>query len=207
MATTPPAKARCIICDKERSAVRCEGCLQIFCYNHLSDHRQDLNKQLDEIETNRDIFRQALTQQTTDSKNDLLLKQIDDWKCDSFREIEQIAEECKKRLVQYTTDHISQRETDLAKLTDQLRYIRQENDFNELDLNELREKLTQLEQQLDQPLSISIQRDSSLPINQISVVISSSKFVFLHILEKDKYLVKNVQQKPHVDNELVSKEY
>ncbi len=49
-------KARYIICSKDRSAVRCEGCLQIFCYNHLTDHRQELNEQLDEIEVNRDTY-------------------------------------------------------------------------------------------------------------------------------------------------------
>jgi hypothetical protein len=47
---TVTGKARCIICEKERSAVRCEGCLQIFCFNHLNDHRQEFNRELDEIE-------------------------------------------------------------------------------------------------------------------------------------------------------------
>ena len=47
-------KAQFIICNKERSAVRCESCLQIFCRNHLNDHCQELSQELVEIETDPD---------------------------------------------------------------------------------------------------------------------------------------------------------
>lgn len=55
-------KGHCITCGKGKGAVGCEGCLQVFCLNHLIEHRQKLSTQLDEIEVNRDIFRQALTE-------------------------------------------------------------------------------------------------------------------------------------------------
>ncbi|CAF1550279.1 unnamed protein product, partial [Adineta steineri] len=61
---TVASKARCVTCGKEKSTVRCDGCSQPFCYNHLVDHRQELNKQLDEIEVSRDLFRQTLTEQS-----------------------------------------------------------------------------------------------------------------------------------------------
>ena len=47
---TSTIKNRCIICDKEKASFRCEGCLQTFCNKHCNDHRQELSKQLDEIE-------------------------------------------------------------------------------------------------------------------------------------------------------------
>jgi len=170
-------KARCITCGKDRSAVRCEGCLQIFCYNHLTDHRQELNKQLDEIEVNRDIFRQTLTQQTTDLKNHSLIKHIDEWEEDSIKKIQQKAEESRQLLFQHTTEHINQIEVNLHKLTEELRQMRQENDFNEIDLTKVKEKLTQLEKELNQPPNISIQRDSASPVNKICVIVSSGKYV------------------------------
>jgi len=168
-------KARCIICGKDRSAVRCEGCLQIFCYNHLKDHRQELNKQLDEIEVNQNIFRQTLAQQTIDLKQNSLIKQIDEWKEDSIKMIQQTAEECKQLLLQYTTEHITNIEVNLNKLTEELRQIRQENDFNEIYLKQLNEKLSQLANELDQPPNISVHQDSASPINKISVVASAGK--------------------------------
>jgi hypothetical protein len=67
-------KARCVTCDKEKSAVRCEGCLQAFCYDHLTDHRQELSRQFDEIEVNRDLFRQTLTEQENDPQKHALIK-------------------------------------------------------------------------------------------------------------------------------------
>lgn len=174
--TTTPGKAQCITCGKERSAVRCEGCLQIFCYNHLNDHRQQLNQQLDEIEVNRDIFRQTLTQQITDSKQHVLIKQIDQWEEDSIRRIQQIAEESRQLLDQYISEYLNQIEGNLNKLTEVLRQTRREDDFNEIDLNKFKEKLTQLEKELNQPSNISIQKDLSSPINNISVIFRSSKY-------------------------------
>jgi hypothetical protein len=54
--------------------------------------------------------------------------------------------------------------------------MRQENDFNEIDLTKFKEKLTQLEKELNQPLNISIQRDSASPVNKICVVVSSGNY-------------------------------
>ncbi len=39
---TGTSKAYCIKCGKERSTSKCAGCFQDFCYNHLTDHRQEL---------------------------------------------------------------------------------------------------------------------------------------------------------------------
>ena len=165
--TTP--KTRCTVCEKERSGVRCEGCLQIFCYVHLTDHRQDLDKQLNEIEMNRDEFREILTRQLADMDNHSLVGEIDRWKEESIKKIEQIAEECKQQVVLYTAEHMQQIELNLTKLTEELRYIRQENDFNELDLTQLTNKLKQLQRDLQQPATCSIKKDATSFIEGISI--------------------------------------
>jgi hypothetical protein len=61
-------KTRCVICDKEKATLKCGGCFQDFCFNHWDPHRQELNKQFDEMEINRDLFRQSLNQQIEESK-------------------------------------------------------------------------------------------------------------------------------------------
>ena len=65
MATTP-GRSRCVTCGKEKATSKCGGCLQDFCNNDFGHHRQELSQQLDEVEVNRDLFRQALTEQTDD---------------------------------------------------------------------------------------------------------------------------------------------
>jgi hypothetical protein len=49
---TATGRTQCVICQKERGAVICAGCSQIFCRIHLNDHYQHLNQQMDEIEIN-----------------------------------------------------------------------------------------------------------------------------------------------------------
>jgi hypothetical protein len=56
-----------------------------------------------------------------------------------------------------------------------LKQIRQENDFNEINLQQLKQNLTELIEELDKPSNISIRNDSLLLINKISVLVSSRK--------------------------------
>ena len=175
---TVTGRARCVICEKERSAVRCEGCFKIFCFNHLNDHRQEFNKELDEIEVNRDLFRQTLNEQINHSPNNSLIKQIDQWELDSVEKIQQIAKACRETVCQQTHKHFNRMEMNLNSFTNQIREFRQENDFNEIDLNQLKEKLTQLENDLDQIQIILIQEDSKSFIKKIFVDISSGKCVY-----------------------------
>jgi chromosome segregation ATPase len=175
-------KVHCVKCEKERSTSKCAGCSQDFCYNHLTDHRQELSEQLDQIEMNRDLLRQTLNEQTNNPKQHLSMKQIDQWEKDSIKIIEQTAKECRQLLFKHTTKSINQVETNLAKLTDEMRKIRKENDFNEIDLNQLKNKLTQLAKKLDKPANLSVQQESTPLINKICIIVSSCKFVFI-ILE------------------------
>jgi len=174
MATTN-GKSECITCGKEKRAVRCEGCLQLFCYDHLTDHQKELSQQLDHIELNCDLFRQILNEQSNHSQIYFLTKQIHQWEQDSINKIHQTALECKQLIIQHTTKNIHQIKINLAKLTDQLKTIRQENDFNEIDLHEINDKLNQLTEELHKLSNLSIQSDCTPLINRISLVVSSGK--------------------------------
>ena len=120
---TETAKSQCITCGKNKRAVKCEGCSQIFCFNHIADHQQELSRQLDEIEINRDIFRQTLNEQKNNPERHPLIKQIDQWEEDSIRKIQQTAKKCRHLLFQHTTEHINRLEISLAELTSRLREI------------------------------------------------------------------------------------
>jgi hypothetical protein len=80
--TTVTGKAPCFTCGKKKSGVRCEGCLQTFCFNHFTDHRQEFTKSLNEIEVNHESFRQTLTEQALNSQKHPLIKQVDKWEED-----------------------------------------------------------------------------------------------------------------------------
>ncbi len=59
-------------------------------------------------------------------------------------------------------------------MTELIRELRQENEFNEIDLNHLTNTLTKLNQEVIQPSNIFIQEDPSPSafINKISVISS-----------------------------------
>jgi hypothetical protein len=179
---TRSTKAHCVKCGKERSTSKCAGCSQDFCYNHFIHHHQELSEQLDQIEMNHDLFRQKLNEQTINPKQHSLIKQIDLWEKDSIKIIEQTAKQCRDLLLEHTTKSINRIEVNLTKLTNEMREIRKENDFNEVDLNELKYKLTQLAKELDEPAYVSVEQESTSLIKKISIVASSRKFVFI-ILE------------------------
>jgi uncharacterized coiled-coil DUF342 family protein len=166
----------CIKCNIQKSVVKCEGCRQLFCFDDLSIHRQQLSKQLDGIEVNRQTFQHILNEQTNNPQNHSFIKQIDQWEKESINKIQQTANECRQVLFEHTSGYIDQMKINLIKLTDELREIRKQNDFNESDIRQFQNKLTQLVKELDQPPNISIQQYSRPLINKISVVISSRKF-------------------------------
>jgi hypothetical protein len=171
---TATGKTRCTICSKEKATIKCGGCKEDFCYKHWEPHRQELNKQLDEIEVNRDLFRQSLTQQTKQPNNHILIQQIDQWKQKSIRIIEQVAEEARKTVLKTTNENIHQLEERLNNLTIQLRQSREDDDVNEISLRQFQEELERLTKELTKPQNISIRENSTSFINKIYVDVSDN---------------------------------
>ena len=143
-----------------------------------------MGKQLDEIEDERNVFRQTLSEQIINPEKHILFKEINQWEDKSILKIKQTANDARESLLKYTNEHIQKIEIEFKKLTEQMKEIRDENDFNEINLNELKIKLNQLEKQLNQPENIKINEDSSTFINKISVTISSSKYLIDILLRK-----------------------
>jgi chromosome segregation ATPase len=166
---TATAKARCVTCGKERAVMKCGGCSQDFCFNHMTDHRQELSKQLDEIEVTRDVFRQTLTEQTSKPQKHALMQQIDQWERDSINKIRETAEEARKLLLKQTTGYFTEMEVKLNKLTNQLRESRQENDFIETDLQQWNQQLKRLKDELNKPSTIIVRHDSTPLVTKICV--------------------------------------
>ena len=90
----------CYTCGKGNGRVRCEGCSKLFCLNDFNGHRQELGSQLDEIETTRDLFRQALTEAVAEPQSHALIQKIDRWESESIKKIRLEAKEAKQRLSQ-----------------------------------------------------------------------------------------------------------
>ena len=74
--------------------------------------------------------------------------------------------------------HFERIETGLKHFTDEIKETRQENDFNELNLNDLRKKLEKLQQHLNNPANISLREDTlSLFINKIYIYVDDTRSI------------------------------
>ena len=163
-------KARCATCLKENAIMKCEGCSQSFCYNHVTDHRQELNKQLEEVEVTCNVIRQSITEQINHSQKHSLLQKINEWEEESIKKVRDTAQEARQLLVKYTMGPINEMQVRLNKVTEQLRQGRQENDFYEKDLHRWQEKLKKLEDELPiRPASITVRQDTEPFITKIAV--------------------------------------
>ncbi|CAF1338900.1 unnamed protein product, partial [Rotaria sordida] len=175
MATiTPNDRGKCFACNKEKLIYSCEGCSKKFCLKDLTEHRQQLSKQFEEIENDRNELHQTLVEQKQDLKKFSLIQQVDKWEEDSIQKIKQTAEECRQILIEHKNKHFIEIEKKLSQLTEQLKEIRQENEFNEIDLEQMKTTLATLAEELVQPPDIKIEQDSTSFINKISIFVSSA---------------------------------
>jgi len=170
MATTS-AKTQCFTCKKVTRTFNCEGCTQNFCFDCLTKHLQELKRNLNAIENDHDQFRQKLNDQKKDPKKRPLIQQLDQWEEDSINKIKQTAQQCRQRLINYTNKFLINLETRLSDITKQIKQVNQENLFNETDLEEFREKLRVLKDELDKPPNVSIQQQPSTFINKVFPVL------------------------------------
>ncbi|UJR18857.1 hypothetical protein I4U23_021985 [Adineta vaga] len=173
---TSPTETQCIICKKERGTFKCNECLQSFCYEHIPNHRQEQNEQLDAIEVTIDLFHQTLTDYSNKpNENDELFQQINQWEEDSIKKIKQTAEETRQILQTYINELLPKIEVKLNKLTKQLQESRDKNDCMEKDFQQWNQQLIQMNNELKKPSNIQIKQSSIPLINKINIEIFTGK--------------------------------
>ena len=172
---TVSTKRICSVCNKSKISYNCQGCSKLFCLDHLSEHRKNLSRELEEIQNDHDQLRQDLNEQTTDRTKHSLIKQIDRWEIESINKIKQHAQLCREKLLKSSARLLHGIEEQLNNFAQQIKEIYQENEFTEVDLNDLKQKLQKLHEQLHRPRDISIRQQSTPFIHKISVLKSLGK--------------------------------
>ena len=172
---TVSTKRICSVCNKSKISYNCQGCSKLFCLDHLSEHRKNLSRELEEIQNDHDQLRQDLNEQTTDPTKHSLIKQIDRWEIESINKIKQHAQLCREKLLKSSARLLHGIEEQLNNFAQQIKEIYQENEFTEVDLNDLKQKLQKLHEQLHRPRDISIRQQSTSFIHKISVLKSLGK--------------------------------
>ena len=184
---TASNKTMCFLCKKMQVTYICQGCSNHFCFDHLLQHRTDIQQQFDFLQNNHDQLRQQINDTKSDPTKHSLIKQIDQWERDSINKIQEHAQQCKTRAINQLNSFVQKIEKKLKDLAEQIKGIHQENAFNEIDLNNLKEKLEKLEKELNRPSNIFIKRQSTLFVDNISVLLLSGKTQMRLSLRKDLF--------------------
>ncbi|CAF3431842.1 unnamed protein product [Rotaria sp. Silwood1] len=191
MATTIE-KNCCAICNKEKAKSKCEGCSKDFCSSHFADHRQELSKQIDEVEVSCDLFRQMLTQQSSPSSQHSVMQRIDKWERDSIQKVRQTAEEARQLLLKYITENIIDTEFHLNNLTNQIWQTRQENNFVETNISQWQQELYRLKKELTNPSNITLRQDSTSLVQKIFVHMKTTQLYVPNISANTKWIQKGI---------------
>ncbi|CAF3524390.1 unnamed protein product, partial [Adineta steineri] len=162
-------KTQCFTCNKEKITYSCEGCSKRFCFVDLAEHKQILNEELNHIINDFDEFKQRVNEQR---QNDSLIKQINQWETNSIEIIQQKAQEWRKFVIESSQTCIDEIEMKFNGLSEQIKQIHQENEFNEINLNYLKTELIEITEELNNSSNVSIQQDLQSFINQISIISS-----------------------------------
>mgnify|MGYP006973184621 FL=1 len=117
------------------------------------------------------IFRQNLSEQIKLPNQQDLIQQVNKWEQVSINKIQQTAEKNRQFILKQMNKGFEKIDIDLNHLTNQIKEIRQESDFNESNLIDLRNKLGRLQTKLNNLSNISLKEDnsSSSIINRIYV--------------------------------------
>jgi hypothetical protein len=79
---------------------KCEGCGQVFCRNHVAEHRDILSQQLDEIVLEYDILQQTIVEHRDETNRHYpVIEQINQWERDAIQRIQQTAEEARQHVI------------------------------------------------------------------------------------------------------------
>jgi hypothetical protein len=195
--STELTKVLCVVCNKAKGIYTCAGCSQIFCLKHSNDHRNELNKQLEEVAVEHDVVQQTLNQHTEDPQQHPLLKKINQWEKESIIKIGQTAEKARNELLKGTTEHTNQVKQKLQILSYELKQGREENDFSEVDIRQWTQKLEELKKELLNPTTITIEEDLTPLITNIRIDREDGVDVFeriggnAEIKENGRIVVKN----------------
>ncbi|CAF3471875.1 unnamed protein product [Rotaria socialis] len=153
---------QCFIYEKEKIIDECT--------ESSKEYRQKLIEQMDEIENDQNLFLKEFIQHKQNLHEHALIKQIDQWENDSVIRIKQTAEKCRQNFIKSIKKSFKQIDYKLFHLTEQLKHIRNKTKFNENYLNELKQKLIQLTEELHEARNIFIEENATLFINKINLI-------------------------------------
>ncbi|UJR34361.1 hypothetical protein I4U23_021765 [Adineta vaga] len=136
----------CVKCGKNGGILYCNGCEQTLCFKHVNEHRNELEKDLENLIHEENQFELNLSKIDETSE---LFQEIDQWRKSSIEQIKQIAKQAKQDL----KDLLFKSNEDLlnkSKLIQiNLHLLKESDDFNEKQFKDLINQFNSLKKQIN----------------------------------------------------------
>ncbi|CAF3174185.1 unnamed protein product [Rotaria socialis] len=144
---TLTTSSECSQCSKTKAQCTCRGCQGSFCTKHFNEHRQQLSVRFDqEIGEAHDELVQQIDKLTRQNKiHDDIFSEIDRWETRMIKKIQQVAEKVRRQIIELVSQGTETLNDELKALTKDIRRCRQEDDFVEEDIENLRQKIYELQ--------------------------------------------------------------
>ncbi|CAF2861439.1 unnamed protein product [Rotaria sp. Silwood2] len=143
---------RCSICEEEEGRCMCDGCKKYFCVKHFDQHRQQLSTKFDvEIVRTHDKLLEQINLVNQPNTSALeLFGEIDRWETEAYKKVHKAAEKARHQLTQLLIDGKDIWKKDFEILTKEIRNRQEEIDFDENDIERLRQKINEIQTSLNQ---------------------------------------------------------
>ncbi|CAF1265298.1 unnamed protein product [Rotaria sordida] len=138
----------CSICNKPSAKYLCIGCKKCFCAKDFNEHEQQLSIKFDNevVRSHNELLDQIRKLERSNSLSLDLFEQIEQWKNTTINKVEKAAEKAQHEL----TELIDKQRIAIIKqfesITREIRYRREEENFVDNDIDELKQKLEQFTQ-------------------------------------------------------------
>lgn len=132
----------------------CFGCQQILCTKHYNEHRQEINRRMEEVGE----FHDRLHQQLVDEKSGPhpIVSLIDKWEKNSIETIRQWADEARAEFQSHFVKHKKKFQDFLEKLYQEMCDCRESEDYTEIEINKWQKELQKLKNEFDNPSTIQL---------------------------------------------------
>ncbi|CAF1179574.1 unnamed protein product [Adineta steineri] len=136
----------CVKCGKSGGILLCNGCQQTLCFKHVNEHKEELDKQLEDLIHDQDQFQNSLNKQD-DSHH--LFYEIDQWRKESIEHIKQIAKHAKQDLRLVINQSNEQLLKTCENLKENIHLLKQSEDLSEIQLIKLTNQFNDLKKEIN----------------------------------------------------------
>ncbi|CAF2754946.1 unnamed protein product [Rotaria sp. Silwood2] len=150
--TTGLQPNRCSVCDKTAAKCNCAGCKSYFCVKHFNEHRQQLSTKfdVDVTKVQEELLKQINKVDQPITPSPELLSQIDRWENDTIDNVQKTAKKIRYQLTELLNRDRNQLINQFEILTQEITTLKEEDDFAEDDIEQLRKTINQIQLSLEQ---------------------------------------------------------